>query len=68
MGGGELLLCGLVLLLLLAGGWLFLNYSLYRDFENRNHVVQLLFSSVFALSSNLLVMLLFEILGVLSQG
>lgn len=63
----ELLFCGLCLLLLAAGGWLFLNYSLYRDFENRNHVVQLLFASVFSLSSNLLLLLLFEILGVLSE-
>ncbi len=64
----ELLVCGVCLLLLLVGGWLFLNYSLYRDFENRNHVVQLLFATVFALSANLLQLLLFEIVGVLSQG
>lgn len=67
MTGLELLLCGASLLLLLAGGWAFLNYSLYRDFENKNHVVQVLFSAVFALSSNLLLMLLFEILGVMTQ-
>ncbi|GAB4817352.1 hypothetical protein N2152v2_004398 [Parachlorella kessleri] len=68
MTGAELLVCGVCLLLLLLGGWLFLNYSLYRDFENKNHIVQLLFATVFALSANLLQVLLFEIVGILSPG
>lgn len=53
------------LLVLFMAGRIFLEYSVYRDYEDRNVAVQLLFSAVFALAANMLELLLFEILDIL---
>lgn len=55
----------LSLLALAAAGWRFLEGSVIRDFEERRAGVELLFSAVFALSANLLQLLLCEILGLM---
>ena len=60
----ELLIGIACLLLLFMIGRVFLEHSVYRDYEDRNLSVQLLFSAVFALSANMLQLLLFEILDI----
>mmetsp|Transcript_13087 Transcript_13087/g.28118 ORF Transcript_13087/g.28118 Transcript_13087/m.28118 type:complete len:483 (+) Transcript_13087:244-1692(+) len=48
-------------------GWWFLSYSLYQHLDEKDHKVQGLWSLVFALSCNLLILVLFEILGVMDR-
>lgn len=52
---------------LVTAGLLFVNHSLYKDFEGKDPIVQGLFAVVFALSVNLLLLILSEILGALSH-
>eukprot|EP00873_Tetraselmis_striata_P001407 jgi/Tetstr1/421671/TSEL_012610.t1 len=54
---------------LFGAGWAFLRLNLlYNDFEEQSTVVQALFSLVFALSSNLLELVIFEVTGALSYS
>eukprot|EP00884_Botryococcus_braunii_P006472 jgi/Botrbrau1/15826/Bobra.40_1s0012.1 len=55
----------LSLILLFIFGWLFLNRIFFKEVEEKDVVVQVLFSVVFALSLNLVEVLLFEILELL---
>lgn len=53
---------------LMVAGWAFLRSTTLRDYDashRRNLVVQLLFAAVFALSANLLQLLICEIMGVM---
>jgi hypothetical protein len=53
---------------LLLAGWLFLRSTILTQYDashRRNLVVQLLFAAVFALSANLLQLLVFEILDLM---
>ncbi|EFN56411.1 hypothetical protein CHLNCDRAFT_144997 [Chlorella variabilis] len=56
---------------LLLCGWLFLRSTILTHYDarhRRNSVVQLLFAAVFALSANLLQLLVFEILDLMDPG
>lgn len=56
---------------LLVAGWLFLRSTILQNYDashRRNLVVQLLFAAVFALSANLLQLLICEILGMMEPG
>eukprot|EP00887_Chlorella_sp_A99_P004233 scaffold15.g4233.t1 len=64
----DVLLSGASLLALGLGGWWFLDRSIYRDHEERNVGAVALFAAVFALSANLLELLLCEILGLMDPG
>ncbi|GFR47797.1 hypothetical protein Agub_g9571, partial [Astrephomene gubernaculifera] len=49
-------------------GWWFLNRSLYNHLEERDYQVQALWSIVFALSCNFIILVLFEIVDVMDPG
>ncbi|KAK9914979.1 hypothetical protein WJX75_003304 [Coccomyxa subellipsoidea] len=64
----DLLIVGSSLIVLFCLGWAFLSRSLFKDYDEENLGVQVLFALVFAFSVNLLELVLFEILGVLSYS
>ncbi len=54
-------------LLFFSIGWVFFTNKLFRDYEVRNRLVQLVFAWTFAMSCTLFQLIIFEILDVLSR-
>ncbi|GAB1287891.1 Golgi pH regulator [Apodemus speciosus] len=48
-------------------GWLFFMRQLFKDYEVRQYVVQVIFSVTFAFSCTMFELIIFEILGVLNS-
>ena len=65
MSSSDLLLGFGSLVALFIAGRVFLERSVYRDFERRSAAAHVLFAAVFALSASMLELLVFEILGVM---
>lgn len=51
-----------------AGGWVFFVKQLFRNYEIRNVLVQLIFSLTFALSLTMFELIIFEIAGILESS
>ncbi|GAB0097858.1 Golgi pH regulator [Sergentomyia squamirostris] len=51
-----------------AGGWIFFMKQLFRNYEVRNVLVQLIFSLTFALSLTMFELIIFEIVGILESS
>lgn len=51
-----------------AGGWVFFMKKIFRDYEVRHSLVQLIFSITFALSCTMFELIIFEILGFLDSS
>ncbi|XP_028358275.1 Golgi pH regulator isoform X4 [Phyllostomus hastatus] len=49
-------------------GWLFFMHQLFKDYEVRQYVVQVIFSVTFAFSCTMFELIIFEILGVLNSS
>ncbi|KAK3264084.1 hypothetical protein CYMTET_27151, partial [Cymbomonas tetramitiformis] len=63
----DIVIIAVSLLALAICGWFFLTRRLYNDYDEKHFLVGVLFSSTFAFSANLLQLVLFELLGVLSS-
>ncbi|XP_063995723.1 Golgi pH regulator isoform X1 [Diachasmimorpha longicaudata] len=50
------------------GGWVFFVKKLFRDYEVHHRLVQLIFSSTFALSCTMFELIIFEIAGILDSS
>ncbi|KAH7624070.1 putative GPCR-type G protein 1 [Nannochloris sp. 'desiccata'] len=68
MGAIDLLVAVVSFAVFFIAGMKFLDYSVYRDFENRSPAAQILFAVVFALSAFMLELLVFEILGYMNAS
>ncbi|XP_038065975.1 Golgi pH regulator-like [Patiria miniata] len=55
-------------ILFFLGGWIFFMRQLFKNYEVRHVIVQLVFSATFALSCTLFELIIFEILGVLNTN
>uniref|UniRef100_A0A8B7WJD3 Golgi pH regulator-like n=1 Tax=Castor canadensis TaxID=51338 RepID=A0A8B7WJD3_CASCN len=49
-------------------GWLFFMRQLFKDYEVRQYIVQVIFSVTFAFSCTMFELIIFEILGVLNSS
>ena len=56
------------LALFFSGGWIFFLKQLFRDYEVRHLVVLVVFSCTFALSCTMFQLIIFEIVGTLSES
>ncbi|KAK0173980.1 hypothetical protein PV328_007106 [Microctonus aethiopoides] len=54
--------------LFFVGGWVFFVKKLFRDYEVHHRLVQLIFSSTFALSCTMFELIIFEIIGILDSS
>lgn len=55
-------------LLFFVGGWLFFLKILYKDYEVHHLAVSLIFSTTFALSCTMFVLIIFEIIGIMDTS